>query len=196
MKRILLAIASGLVVSASANANTVLTFDELSPLQSPMHVIWLQNGYGGLNWSNFGVINGIYVGPTSGNNGYYYDIVSPPNVGTNGWDMPASFSSNKPFTLVSMSVGQSAYSGKTHFDGYVGNTLTYSLDVDTNARHTTPVAFGWTGLSMVVFQNSSGAVIDNLTIAAVPEPETYAMMLAGLGLLGVAARRRKQESTA
>jgi hypothetical protein len=26
----------------------------------------------------------------------------------------------------------------------------------------------------------------------VPEPETYAMMLAGLGLLGVVARRRKQ----
>jgi len=29
--------------------------------------------------------------------------------------------------------------------------------------------------------------------AAVPEPETYAMMLAGLGLLGFAARRRKQK---
>ncbi|MBL8488505.1 MAG: FxDxF family PEP-CTERM protein [Rhodocyclaceae bacterium] len=29
-----------------------------------------------------------------------------------------------------------------------------------------------------------------MTIAAVPEPETYAMMLAGLGLLGAAARRR------
>ena len=28
-------------------------------------------------------------------------------------------------------------------------------------------------------------------VAAVPEPETYAMMLAGLGLLGWAARRRK-----
>ena len=26
--------------------------------------------------------------------------------------------------------------------------------------------------------------------AAVPEPETYAMLLAGLGLIGVAARRR------
>ena len=30
---------------------------------------------------------------------------------------------------------------------------------------------------------------------AVPEPETYAMMLAGLGLLGFIARRRKQRGT-
>ena len=31
-----------------------------------------------------------------------------------------------------------------------------------------------------------------ISVSAVPEPETYAMMLAGLGLLGFAARRRKQ----
>jgi hypothetical protein len=30
--------------------------------------------------------------------------------------------------------------------------------------------------------------------AAVPEPETYAMLLAGLGLIGFAARRRKQQA--
>jgi len=30
-------------------------------------------------------------------------------------------------------------------------------------------------------------------VAAVPEPETYAMMLAGLGLINFVARRRKQE---
>jgi hypothetical protein len=29
-------------------------------------------------------------------------------------------------------------------------------------------------------------------IAAIPEPETYAMLLAGLGLVGAAARRRKR----
>ncbi|MBV5284748.1 MAG: PEP-CTERM sorting domain-containing protein [Methyloversatilis discipulorum] len=34
-------------------------------------------------------------------------------------------------------------------------------------------------------------VVDNLAVAApVPEPETYAMLLAGLGLIGMAARRR------
>lgn len=32
--------------------------------------------------------------------------------------------------------------------------------------------------------------------AAIPEPETYAMMLAGLGLMGFVARRRKQKQAA
>lgn len=32
------------------------------------------------------------------------------------------------------------------------------------------------------------------TVSAVPEPEIYAMMLGGLGLLGAAARRRKQKA--
>ena len=34
------------------------------------------------------------------------------------------------------------------------------------------------------------------SIAPVPEPDAYAMLLAGLGLLGAVARRRKQESAA
>lgn len=42
--------------------------------------------------------------------------------------------------------------------------------------------------------NSSGAygpVIDNVSVTAVPEPESFAMLLAGLGMMGVIARRRK-----
>ena len=40
--------------------------------------------------------------------------------------------------------------------------------------------------------NSFGASIDNVSVtAAVPEPETYAMLLAGLGLMGTIIRRRK-----
>ena len=42
---------------------------------------------------------------------------------------------------------------------------------------------GWHGITVGV---------EGLAVTAVPEPETYAMMLAGLGLLGFAARRRKK----
>ncbi|MES2159704.1 MAG: PEP-CTERM sorting domain-containing protein [Pseudomonadota bacterium] len=41
-------------------------------------------------------------------------------------------------------------------------------------------------------QQLSVAKTLDLTISAVPEPESYAMMMAGLGLVAVAARRRKQ----
>jgi hypothetical protein len=35
---------------------------------------------------------------------------------------------------------------------------------------------------------------DRLPPTSVPEPETYAMLLAGLGLMGFVARRRKQRA--
>jgi hypothetical protein len=43
----------------------------------------------------------------------------------------------------------------------------------------------------------SGATADSLTLnitatASVPEPETYAMLLAGLGVLGAVARRQRR----
>lgn len=38
----------------------------------------------------------------------------------------------------------------------------------------------------------AAAYSGTLTVSAIPEPETYAMMLAGLGLVGFMARRRKK----
>lgn len=50
------------------------------------------------------------------------------------------------------------------------------------------------------FHSFSGCIVagtfTTLSVAAVPEPDIYAMMLAGLGLLGVAARRRTQKAVA
>ncbi len=61
--------------------------------------------------------------------------------------------------------------------------------------------FSLTGYDNVVSFTLTGNVswafiaLDNLEVTApIPEPETYAMMLAGLGLLGLAARRRRQKA--
>ncbi len=58
-----------------------------------------------------------------------------------------------------------------------------------------PVATTTGGISAsqlgLITTNSSGAQLVNvLAVSAVPEPETYAMMLAGLALIGFSARRR------
>jgi hypothetical protein len=51
-----------------------------------------------------------------------------------------------------------------------------------------------TDYELYAYESSVGPSVDvhgTLTVTAVPEPETYAMMLAGLGLVGFMARRRK-----
>lgn len=74
-------------------------------------------------------------------------------------------------------------------NGYAFNNLGngfYSLD---------PVQLGAGQLTLTIsgiVTEAGGSYGGNLNVLAVPEPETYAMMLGGLGLLGFMARRRKQ----
>jgi hypothetical protein len=56
----------------------------------------------------------------------------------------------------------------------------------------------YAGIEILQTTSSPGfdARIGAQPVAAIPEPETYAMLLAGLGLLGLAARRRKLKQAA
>ena len=87
------------------------------------------------------------------------------------------------------------------------NTLLDSLTISPVFSSNADDFFGLKGLTSASYatliQNfdgiySGGGVdyvfVDNFAVAAVPEPETYAMLLAGLGLLGFMARRRKESA--
>jgi hypothetical protein len=54
--------------------------------------------------------------------------------------------------------------------------------------------------SIVLFETGTGQQIfqmeDMQYVAAIPEPATYATLLAGLGILGLAARRRARKEVA
>jgi hypothetical protein len=85
---------------------------------------------------------------------------------------------------------------------------------NTSSIFSLPQNAGWTNYSLVFTPTTTGAyvlsfgnsggdnigmLLDNVSVSVtspVPEPETYAMLLAGLGLLGFAARRRKLEQAA
>ena len=74
-------------------------------------------------------------------------------------------------------------------------TLNSADTFSTFTLNFTPSITGSYGFS---YQNlggdNVGALLNNVSVSPVPEPETYAMLLAGLGLLGFLARRRKESA--
>ena len=91
------------------------------------------------------------------------------------------------------------------------NTTDYSFEVSANTTVIGTVTRGYTipgpgasasfiffapsGVLQLSFKDISvgqaSGIIDNIVLSAIPEPETYAMLVAGLGLLGFVARRRR-----
>jgi len=86
-------------------------------------------------------------------------------------------------------------------DYYYGNNQTYTLTGTLNGHTVTatfsPHSNATGGFVAFLGNDVNGSEYDAnvsatvATISNVPEPETYAMLLAGLGLVGVIARRRK-----
>jgi hypothetical protein len=76
-----------------------------------------------------------------------------------------------------------------------GYTGTFNAGAPFASFSTTFVAKA--GLTNLSFSDTSASslaadqIIDNVSVSAVPEPEAYAMFIAGLALIGAASKRRK-----
>lgn len=188
-KHLASAFAAAALVSASTYASaTVITFDDVPAGGTATEIT---DGYRGLDWDNYFVLDAFQYNP---NSGYAYGVVSGKNVAGNGFGDPASFSSSTPFSLQSLYLTKAWYNGFTRIEGYSGTTLAYSVDIYSSTTVRTFAYLHWGNLTKVVLSSPDGSwqtAVDNIMINEVPEPETYAMLLAGLGILGFAARRKR-----
>ena len=69
---------------------------------------------------------------------------------------------------------------------------TGTVDLWTIATGGIPAGSYYVQVSGVIVSNTSASYAGNLNVLLVPEPQTWTMLLAGLGIAGVAARRVKR----
>jgi hypothetical protein len=105
---------------------------------------------------------------------------------------PDSFAISCGTPAIGDSFGQLLVSGKLSDLGTSGlNTPTL---VATDTLNTYDTVFSQdSNIRLGIYSEQFGgtAALDNFSVTPVPEPETYAMFMAGLGLIGFIARRRK-----
>lgn len=129
------------------------------------------------------------VNATGGLNGTTNSAIIP--VGTNGYAGAAlAYGTNVGGQLNFNNSGTAA-------NGSYADGLNL-MKVVANASGTAAASFlpyAVNGVSVRAWLDTTvgSATYGQLMIAAVPEPETYAMLLAGLGLMGAIARRRRQQ---
>lgn len=70
-------------------------------------------------------------------------------------------------------------------------TMSGTIDLGTTVGAGSTVYLRWIDDNGIATSPDQAIGLNNVSIAAVPEPETFALMLAGLGLIGFAARRRR-----
>jgi len=193
MKKIALVLALSLTPALSHATVTIFSdnfdSDALGLNQTTFNGGWTVSGgtvdlIGNSNFFDFLSGNGRYVdldGSTNQAGEFHKDLVLTAGVEyTLSFDLAGSHRGSTE--NVNISLG-----------GFNSNlSVSSSTPFTTNTLLFTP---GVTGSYSLIFQNSGsdniGALLDNVSVTAVPEPETYAMLLAGLGLLGFAACRKK-----
>jgi hypothetical protein len=169
------------------------TVNNSGPVASPLSATFGVASYAGgklFNMDTLG-ISGVSARPV-GSTGNYWSIQGG-QVGTVSFTTPLSYYGflwGSPDVAGWNSV--TFYEGSTSLGTFDG-TLVAATNAWGNTGYFNVSATGGSKITSISFTaNQNAFETDNHSfMTAVPEPETYVLMLAGLGLLGVMARRKK-----
>ncbi|ODT64392.1 MAG: hypothetical protein ABS77_00670 [Phenylobacterium sp. SCN 69-14] len=201
MKAIVAALALGAAAFAAGSACAdVITFDDRG------HAVQALGHYEGFDWSNISTVGPKKVG--LGNTGYGKGVVSPKNVAFNDYGLKQS--------SVSVATGtftfESAYFTAAWIDGLkltiVGladGVQKYKQTLTLNTKGPQLFQADWAGVDKLTFETyindctdkGRQFVMDNFKfVSGVPEPSTWALMIAGFGGVGVMIRADRRRSLA
>lgn len=149
-----------------------------------------------------------YGGGSAAQNGDYAAVFNAGDRSPNGTLSQTFSTSVGTQYMVSFDYGASAGGGQSLYASVLGFDTTIEL-INVIASDFNPLSplssfsFAFTAngsQSTLKFADYSGnytvsldGILDNVSVVAVPEPETYAMTLSGLALLGLVTRRRKRK---
>ena len=187
-----------IIASMIAGASLIGTTAYAAPVGKTVTVNMDNDGEGGFN-AHFGnSFNGSNIGNTFVDK-YLFTL-------SGNYDSAASVTSSflksgtiKDLLITNFSIVQYDPLNQSVLQTYAGSNITTGI-TDHWELNATGLQTGSYYLQVdgKVIGNGGGSYGSDLTvsISAVPEPETYGMLLAGMGLLGLVARRKKAQQQA
>ena len=212
MKRKLLAIA---LMGIAGVANAGLSFNELATVTRteefkilgsglPTFAVGTSLKVGSLEYTagaNGAQVIYTYLGQESGFTDVFFNLGTPSNVLLEsyvpGTSVVANYGAPNPIASP-LSFKFEGANGKFAVNGGAWDSGTSIGLIGTNMTinsQTFAYVIGYNDSAGDAYLGDWDDFVIGVNIAPIPEPETYAMLLAGLGLMGFVARRRKKSAT-
>ncbi|MGA2604842.1 MAG: PEP-CTERM sorting domain-containing protein [Verrucomicrobiia bacterium] len=186
-------------------SQTLVTFDDFNLAQDQFFQTNIPDGYEGLSWSNFWVLNAVLRSNIYGFlNGYNYGMVSASNVAFNAAGNPAEIDSVTNFNFLSAYLTGAWNSNlNIEIEGFNGAQEIYDTIVVASATNATLFTFNYLNIDRLYFNSYGGQdagfaggsgeqfAMDNFMFEFIPEPSS--LLLTALGAVALCAflKRRR-----